>query len=75
MVMEDPIAPVLGVKLAILGMGATVNGLPALATPPAAVTTMLPEVEPAGTVAVTLLVVQLVIVAAMPLKVTWLPAP
>lgn len=52
----------------------TVNALPVLATPPAAVTTTFPVVAPAGTVAVMLLADQLLIVAVVPLNFT-LPLP
>lgn len=57
MVIEDPLAPVLGIKLVMLGAGVTVNCTPALATPPAAVTTTLPVAAVGGTVTVMLLVV------------------
>jgi hypothetical protein len=62
-VTEDPIAPLLGVRLVIAGAGATVKRLPVLDTPPAAVTTTLPVVAPFGTVAVMLPVAQAVMVA------------
>ena len=75
MMMDDPTAPVLGVRVLMLGAGDTVKLTPVLATPPAAVTTTLPVVAPLGTVAVMLLVVQLVMVAVVPLNVTALPAP
>src|SRR6267142_2506038 len=66
-----PTAPVVGERLVMLGAGTTVKLLPALATPPAAVTTTLPVVAPLGTVAVILLALQFVIdVALVPLKVT-----
>jgi hypothetical protein len=76
-VIEEPIAPVLGVRLVMLGADVTVNVGPAgLETPPAAVTTTDPVVAPAGTMAVMLLVVQLVIdVAGVPLNFTALPVP
>ena len=49
----------------------TVKLTPALATPPAAVTTTLPVVAPVGTTAVTLVLLHgPIVVAAMPLKVT-----
>ncbi len=75
MTMEDPTAPVLGVKDVMLGAAVTVNVTPLLATPPAAVTTTLPVVAPVGTLAVMLLALQLVIVVAVvPLNFT-LPFP
>jgi len=69
-VTEDPTAPELGVRLEMLGAGVTVNGIPALCTPPAAVTTTLPVIAEDGTLAVMLLVVQPVIVAEVPPNVT-----
>jgi hypothetical protein len=76
MVTEDAIAPELGVRLVMLGAGVTVNGIPALCTPPAAVITTLPETAPDGTTAVMLLVVQLLIDAAATLpNFTALPVP
>ena len=72
---EEPTAPLLGVRLLMLGAGVTVNETPALETPPAAVTTTLPVVAPVGAVAVMLVIVQLVMVAAVPLNVTALPLP
>jgi hypothetical protein len=75
MTMDDPTAPVLGVKDVMLGAAVTVNVTPLLATPPAAVTTTLPVVAPVGTVAVMLEAPQLVIVVALvPLNFT-LPFP
>src|SRR5438309_5528635 len=72
---DDPTAPVFGVNDVMLGAPVTVNVTPALATPPATVTTTLPAVAPLGTVAVMLLAPQLVIVVALvPLNVT-LPFP
>jgi len=67
MTTEDPTAPVLGVRLLMLGV--TVNVTPLLAWP-LTVTMTLPLVAPAGTVAVMLLALQLVEVAGVPLKVT-----
>jgi hypothetical protein len=69
MTMDDPTAPLLGVRLVMLGAGVTVNKTPLLATP-FTVTTTLPVVVP-GTVAVILVELKLVIVAVMPLKVTF----
>src|SRR5207249_10496814 len=64
-----------GVNDVMLGAPVTVNVTPALATPPAAVTTTFPLVAPLGTVAVMLLAPQLVIVVALvPLNFT-LPFP
>jgi hypothetical protein len=71
---EEPTAPLLGVRLLIFGAGVTVNVTPLLATPPAAVTTTLPVVAPVGTVAVMLVAVQLVMVAEVPFNLT-LPLP
>src|SRR5215470_1615292 len=67
MTTEDPTAPVLGVRLLMLGV--TVNVTPLLAWQ-LTVTMTLPLVAPAGTVAVMLLALQLVEVAGVPLKVT-----
>src|SRR5262245_17682592 len=53
----------------MVGVGRTVNALPLLATPPS-VTTTLPVVAPAGTVAAMLVADQLVVAAVVPLKVT-----
>ena len=75
MTIEEPIAPELGVRLAMLGAGVTVKATPLLATPVEAVTTTFPVVAPEGTVAVMLLVAQDIIGAVTPLKVTWLPIP
>src|SRR6266513_5342510 len=72
---DDPTAPAFGVNDVIIGAAATVNVTPALATPPAAVTTTFPLVAPLGTVAVMLLAPQFVIVVALvPLNFT-LPFP
>ena len=54
--------------------GATVNATPLLATPPV-VTTTFPVVAPFGTEVDMLVVLQLVVVAAVPLKVTVPEAP
>jgi hypothetical protein len=74
MTMAEPTAPVLGVRLVMLGAGVTVNVTPVVATPPAAVTITLPVVAPLGTVAVMLFTAQFVTVATVPLKVT-VPLP
>src|SRR5205807_601008 len=67
MVTEMPIAPEVGDKLLI--MGKTVNVTPVLAFPPT-VTTTGPEVAPLGTGTAMLVLLQLLGVAAVPLKVT-----
>jgi hypothetical protein len=65
-----PTGPEVGFKLVILGVGTvTVKFTPLLATPPT-VTTTLPVVAPAGTDVAILVALQLVAVAAIPLKVT-----
>jgi hypothetical protein len=65
-----PTTPEVGFKLVMLGPGmVTVKIRPLLATPPT-VTTTLPVVVPAGTDVTMLVVLQLVTVAAIPLKVT-----
>jgi len=65
-----PRTPDVGLRLVMLGAGAvTVKLTPLLATPPT-VTTTFPVVAPAGTVTAMLVVLQLVDVAAVPLKVT-----
>jgi hypothetical protein len=71
---DTPTAPLVGVRLLMLGAALTVNAMPLLAMPPAAVTTTLPVVAPAGTVAVMLLALQLLMVAVVPLNFT-LPLP
>ena len=63
--MDAPGSPLGGVKLLIVGGTATVKLTPLLATPPAAVTTTLPDIAPDGTKAVMLLVVQLLIDVAV----------
>jgi hypothetical protein len=67
-VSEFPIAPGLGEMAVILGDGTTVKLMPLLATP-LAFTTTFPVVAPAGTTATTLVAIQLLIVALLPLKV------
>src|SRR5579864_7144998 len=67
MTTDDPTAPVFGVRLVMPGADVTVNDTPALATPPAAVTTTLPELAPVGTTAVMLVALQFVMVVA------WVP--
>jgi hypothetical protein len=65
-----PTAPVVGKRVLMLGAGVTVKGTPALAIPPAAVTTTLPVVVPVATVATILVALQLVIVSVFPLNLT-----
>jgi hypothetical protein len=66
--MDVPIAPEEGERLVTLG-GMTVNAIALLCTPPT-VTTTLPVVAPLGTGTVTLVALQLVGVAGVPLNVT-----
>src|SRR5260221_8493292 len=74
--MEAPGSPLAGVRLVIVGATATVKFTPLLATPPAAVTTTLPETAPEGTTTVMLLLVQPVIdVTGMLPNFTALPVP
>jgi len=69
-VTEVPTNPDTGFRLVMLGVGTgTVKLTPLLARPPT-VTTTLPVVAPLGTAAVMLAALQLVAVAAVPLKVT-----
>src|SRR6267154_6007135 len=74
MITDAPTAPEEAERLVMLGAGTTVKFDPALVTPPAAVTTTLPVVVPAGTVAVMLEEPQVPIVAVFPLNFT-LPLP
>jgi hypothetical protein len=69
---DAPTAPVLGVKLLMLGAAVTVKETPLLVPPPLplTVTTTFPVVAPLGTVAVMLVELKLVMVADLPLKVT-----
>lgn len=69
-VTEDSAAPDVGFKLEIVGGPVTVKGTPLLAAPPTAVTTTFPVVAPAGTVAVMLVSLQLLMPPAVPLKLT-----
>lgn len=69
MVTGVPTAPEVGDRLVILGVGNTVNDIPELAKAPT-VTTTLPVVAPTGTETVIDVALQLVGVAAVPLKVT-----
>ena len=73
MVTEAPTAPVVIDRLVILGAGTTVKLIPLLAAP-LAFTTTFPVVAPTGTVTTTLVALQLVGVAAVPLKLT-VPVP
>ncbi len=68
-VTDVPIGPEVGDKLVIVGAVVTVKLTPLLARPPT-VTTTLPVAAPKGTAATTLLLLQLVGLAAVPLKVT-----
>jgi hypothetical protein len=69
-VTDPPTNPDVGLKLVMLGAGTvTVKPTPLLATPPT-VTTTFPVVAPAGTVATTLVALQLVGTAVIPLNVT-----
>ena len=63
-----PTAPVVGDKPVMVGAGATVNATPLLAKPPT-VTTTFPVVAPLGTGTLMEVALQLVEVAAVPLKV------
>jgi hypothetical protein len=67
--MDDPTAPVFGVNDVMLGAAVTVNVTPLLLAPET-VTTTFPVVAPAGTVAVMLDALQLVVVAVVPLNLT-----
>ncbi len=69
MVTDVPIVPEVGERLLMLGVPATVKLTPLLATPET-VTTTVPLVAPAGTVAVMLVLLQLVAVAIVPLNLT-----
>src|SRR5438105_14903548 len=69
MVTEVPTPPEVGDRLVMLGAVETVKLAPLLATPPT-VTTTLPVVAPVGTGATIEVALQLVGVAAVPLKVT-----
>ena len=68
-VTTEPIAPVLGARLVMLGAGVTVNVDPLLACPPT-VTNTGPVVAPVGTGAVIEVALQAVGVDAIPLKLT-----
>ena len=70
MVTAVPTIPDVGLRVVIVGAGTeTVNAEPLLATPPT-FTTTFPVVAPVGTVVAMLVALQVVIVAAVPLKVT-----
>src|SRR5438309_2336060 len=70
MVTAVPTGPVVGFRLVIVGADeVTVKFTPLLAIPPT-VTTTLPVVAPLGTDATMLVALQLVVLAAVPLKVT-----
>jgi hypothetical protein len=68
-VTDVPTAPELTERLVMLGVGNTVNDVPALAIP-LTVTTTLPVVAPLGTGTAMLVPLQLVGVAAVPLNIT-----
>jgi hypothetical protein len=68
-VIDAPTAPEVGDRPLMTGEGITAKLLPALAAPPT-VTTTFPVVTPAGTEVTTLVALQLVGVAAVPLKLT-----
>jgi len=72
MVTVAPTAPVAGDKLEMLGAGVTVNVMPLLACPPT-VTMTEPVVAVVGTVAVIVVLLQLLTVADWPLNLTVLP--
>jgi hypothetical protein len=72
MVTEVPGAPEAGDRLLILGDAITIKDTPLLSTP-LTWTTTLPLLAPAGTGTTMLLTLQLVGVAAVPLKATVLP--
>ena len=69
MVTAAPTIPKVTDKLEMLGVGSTVNAIPFVLTP-LAFTTTLPVVAPDGTVTATLVALQLVTTAAVPLKLT-----
>ena len=70
MVTAAPTSPDVGLRVVIAGAGkVTVNAEPLLATPPT-VTTTFPVVAPVGTVVAMVVALHVVIVAAVPLKVT-----
>jgi hypothetical protein len=69
MVTAAPTIPEVTDKLEMLGVGSTVNAIPFVLTP-LAFTTTLPVVAPDGTVTATLVALQLVTSAAVPLKLT-----
>ena len=70
MATDTPTAPLPGEKLLIAGVRRTVKSVALVAVPAAVVTAMRPVVAPAGTVAVILTCVLVVMVAAVPLNVT-----
>jgi hypothetical protein len=67
-VTDEATAPLVGERIVMVGVDNTVNETPVLATPPT-VTTTLPVVAPAGTVATMLVADQPVVAAVVPLKV------
>lgn len=72
MVTIAPTAPLVGVKPVIVGVGSTVKLDPVVTVTPLTVTEMGPEVAPAGTVTVRLVVVATVTTAWVPLNLTTL---
>jgi hypothetical protein len=68
-VTDVPTAALVGVRVVMVGVASTVNGVPALGRPPT-VTTTLPVVAPAGTDATMLVADQLDVVAVVPLNLT-----
>src|SRR5215472_9645269 len=70
MTMVAPGGPEFGCSALMPGGGITVKLTPLLATPPATVTTTLPVVAAAGTVADMVPALQLLTAAGVPLKVT-----
>ena len=73
MTTDEPIAPELGARDVIVGVGRTVNGSPLLLTP-LAYTTTFPVVAPVGTFVAMLVELHDVTVATVPLKLT-VPLP
>ena len=69
MLTSAPTAPEVGERLVMLGAGTTVNVKPLLPVPDT-VTTTFPVVAPVGTIATIEESLQLVVVAAVPLKLT-----
>lgn len=70
---DEPMGPLLGAKVLMVGGEITVNGIPALVAP-ATVTETLPVLAPAGSTAVILFAFHEVILATIPLNAT-VPVP